>query len=258
MRRSRAFVVVLALAVAIAACGDDDGTAASGSSALTGTLTVLAAASLTDAFEALGEQFEAAHRGTDVEFSFAASSELAAQVREGAPADVFASADEANVQKVVDAGDADGDPVVFARNRLAIAVEAANPEGITGLGDLADPGLVVVLCASEVPCGTYADEALANAGVTVTPKSRGESVKATLSLVELGEADAAIVYATDVAASGKVEAVAIPEDENVVATLPIVRLAASDHPELADAWIDFVTSDAAARVLVDDHGFLAP
>jgi molybdate transport system substrate-binding protein len=114
-----------------------------------------------------------------------------------------------------------------------------------------------VLCASEVPCGKYADEALANAGVTLTPKSRGESVKATLSLVELGEADAAIVYVTDVAANDNVDGVDIPDDANVVATLSIVQLGESENPELAQAWIDYVTSDAAEQVLVDENGFLA-
>ena len=146
-------------------------------------------------------RFEDEQPTSTVEFSFAASSELAVQIQEGAPADVFASADETNMEKVVDSGDVTAEPAIFARNRLAIAVEQGNPEDIEGLDDLADPDLVVVLCASEVPCGRFADEALANAGVSVTPASRAENVKAALTPVELGEADAAIVYVTDVEAS---------------------------------------------------------
>jgi molybdate transport system substrate-binding protein len=270
-RRVAAAMIAGFLLLFVAACGGDDddatdgpassaaataGTTSPGSSGLSGTLTVFAAASLTAGFEALADSFEAANPRVHVKFNFAASSELAAQINEGAPADVFASADEANVQKVVDAGNTAGDPVVFAHNELTIAVEKGNPKDITGLADLAEPDLIVVLCASEVPCGRYADQALANANVTVTPKSRGESVKATLAVVEAGEADAAIVYATDVKASGKVDGVDIPDDQNVSATLPIVALKDAGNAPLASAWIAYVTSADAQHVLVDDYGFL--
>jgi molybdate transport system substrate-binding protein len=246
----RVFVASLVgLAFVAAACGGND--------AAKGHITVFAAASLTAAFEQLGTQFEADHAGTSVKFNFAASSELATQINEGAPADVFASADEKNEQKVVDAGNASGDPVVFAHNELEIAVENGNPKHVTDLASLANPGLLVVLCASEVPCGKYADHALQQADVTVRPKSRGESVKATLSLVESGEADAAIVYVTDVKASGQVDGVEIAANQNVLATLPIVALEDAGNPDLAQAWIDFVQSDAAQHVLRHDFGFLA-
>jgi molybdate transport system substrate-binding protein len=267
----RAFAALLiGLVFVTVACGGDDDASASGPTTTTaahatstsgpelhGDLTVFAAASLTDAFEQLGTQFEAAHPGTNVKFNFAASSQLATQINEGAPADVFASADEANVQKVVDAGNATADPTVFAHNKLEIAVEKGNPKDVTDLASLATPDLVVVLCASEVPCGTYADQALQRANVTVHPRSRGESVKATLSLVASGEADAAIVYVTDVKASGKVAGIEIPDNQNVLATLPIVALKDAGNQDLAQAWVDFVSSDAAQHVLQNDYGFLA-
>jgi molybdate transport system substrate-binding protein len=243
--------LLVGLVLVAAACGGDDDATASGD------IRVFAAASLTAAFEKLGTQFEADHAGTNVKFNFAASSELATQINEGAPADVFASADEANEQKVVDAGNARGTPVVFAHNELEIAVEHGNPKHVTDLTSLANPDLVVVLCASEVPCGKYADQVLQDANVTVNPKSRGESVKATLSLVESGEADAAIVYVTDVKASGKVDGVTIPDNQNVRATLPIVALKDAGNHRLARAWLDFVQSDAAQQVLQHDFGFLA-
>jgi molybdate transport system substrate-binding protein len=269
--RRRAFVALLVGFVFVAvACGGDDDDTASGSTttsatsatttsapALKGDITVFAAASLTDAFEKLGTQFETDYPGTSVKFNFAASSELATQINEGAPADVFASADEANVKKVTEAGNASGDPVVLAHNKLEIAVEKGNPKGVTDLASLSNPDLIVVLCASEVPCGKYADQALQQANVTVNPKSRGESVKATLSLVESGEADAAIVYVTDVKASGKVDGVEIPDNQNVLATLPIVALKDAGNQDLAQAWVDYVQSDAAQQVLQNDYGFLA-
>jgi len=239
-----------ATAVLVSACSNDD-------DVTDRSLRVFAAASLTDAFTELGEAFEAVNRDADVEFNFGASSELVVQIQEGAPADAFASADEANMQKVVDAGLNASDPVVFARNRLAIAVEPGNPKGITGLADLADPDVTVVLCAEQVPCGTYADEALATAGVTLTPVSRGESVKATLSVVELGEADAAIVYVTDARASERVDGIDIPDEENVIATLPIAGLLDTGAPDVADAWVEFVTS-AEGLAILEEYGFLAP
>lgn len=241
----------LIVALFLAGCGSDD-------APTPGSVKVFAAASLTGAFERLGEAFENTHPGADVEFNFAASSALVVQIEQGAPADVFAPAGEADMQKIVGAGGNATAPVVFARNRLAIAVEPGNPQGITGLADLASRDLTVVLCAEQVPCGRYADQALSAAGVQVTPASRGDSVQATLSLVELGEADAAIVYSTDVAASDRVDGVDIPDGQNVIATLPIARLAESGDPETAQEWIDFVTSPAGQAVLTGEFGFLAP
>jgi len=236
-------------------CGDNgDGGA---SSSLSGTVTVLAASSLTEAFEQIGDDFERRHPDVTVELSFAASSQLAAQIQQGAPADVFASADEANMEKVVDSGDVTGTPTVLARNRLEIAVEKGNPRDIGGLDDLDESGLVVILCAEQVPCGELADQALADAGVTLTPASRAENVKAALAPVELGEADAAVVYATDVRASDRVDGVAIPDEVNVIATYPIATLAESPNRAAADAFVANVSSPRAQRILAH-FGFLGP
>jgi molybdate transport system substrate-binding protein len=255
-RASHALAVALVLSLPVTACGDDDNTAVD-SAELSGSVTVLAASSLTDAFEQLGERFEEQHEGATVEFNFAASSTLAQQIQQGAPADVFASADTSTMQLVVDSSDVTGGPAVFARNRLAIAVEEGNPEDIAGLEDLDQPDLVVVLCAEQVPCGSYADQALAEAGVTANVASREENARATLSRVELGEADAAVVYATDVAANGTVDDVAIPDAENVIAAYPIAALDASGNPDAAAAFVKLVRSRRGQDIL-GRFGFLAP
>jgi molybdate transport system substrate-binding protein len=243
----------------VASCSDDNGDerGASRPSSLSGTLTVLAASSLTEAFAQIGDDFEQENPDVDVDVSFAASSELAAQIQQGAPADVFASADEANMQKVVDSGDVADTPTVFARNRLEIAVEEGNPEDIAGLHDLDRRGLVVILCAEQVPCGKFADQALAKAGVRVTPASGAENVKAALAPVELGEADAAIVYVTDVEASDQIDGVQIAAADNVIATYPIATLAESSNRAAANAFVTFVGSAQGQRVL-RQFGFLAP
>jgi molybdate transport system substrate-binding protein len=255
-RTRHALALALVLSLPANACGEDDNTRVD-SAELSGSLTVLAASSLTDAFEQLGKRFEEQHDGATVEFNFAASSTLAQQIQQGAPADVFASADTSTMQQVVDSGDVAGRPAVFARNRLAIAVEEGNPEAIAGLEDLDQPGLVVVLCAEQVPCGSYADQALAEAGVTVNVASREENAGATLSRVELGEADAAVVYATDVEANGSAEGVAIPDADNVIAAYPIATLDASGNADAADAFVKFVRSPRGQNVL-GRFGFLAP
>lgn len=253
------FAPAIGMLVAIALAG-----ACSGSDGRTERhVTVFAAASLTDAFTALEQRFEASEAGIDVTLNFAGSAELAAQIINGAPADVYASADEANMRRLVRAGVVDGVPAVFARNRLAVAVERGNPLGIRGLQDLARSDVTVVTCASQVPCGSYTDEALAKAGVHLAPASREDSVKATLAKVRLGEADAAIVYATDVprragAPDEGVEGVEIPDDENVVATLLIAVLDDASDRTAAREWVRFVTSPEARAVLVDEYGFLAP
>lgn len=258
MRKLRViFVVVASFALVAAACGSDKkATTATTPTrpALEGTITVLAASSLTNGFTALGGEFEAAHPGTKITFSFGSSSDLETQIEQGAPADVFASADQKNMDKLVSAHDNAGAPVDFAKNKLAIAVEKGNPKHIASLADLIKSGLVVVLCDPSVPCGKFADEVLANAKVSVTPKSREASVKATLSKVELGEADAAIVYVSDVASSGKVVGVSIPDDVNVVTTLPITMVKGSKHAALDHAWVDFVVAHKSE--LVATYGFL--
>src|SRR5690606_2898559 len=150
----------------------------SGSPGVTGTVTVFAAASLTDAFEDIAEDFEAANPGARLEFNFAGSSALATQINEGAPADVFASASPATMRTLADAGNADGEPVVFARNQLVIAVDAGNPLGIKGLEDLTEPGVTVALCAEQVPCGAAAKTAIEASGLTIMPVSFEENVRA--------------------------------------------------------------------------------
>ncbi|MCG2798799.1 MAG: molybdate ABC transporter substrate-binding protein, partial [Cellulomonas sp.] len=178
------------------------GAGASASSDVSGTVTVLAAASLTETFTELAEGFEAAHPGVEVVLSFGASSALATQIVEGgAPADVFASASTSTMDTVVSAAEAEA-PVTFASNTLQIAVPPDNPAGVTGLADLADPAVKVALCQPEVPCGKVAAKVLAAAGVAVTPVTLENDVKSTLSKVELGEVDAGLVYVTDVLAAG--------------------------------------------------------
>ncbi|HEY1740001.1 MAG TPA: molybdate ABC transporter substrate-binding protein, partial [Acidimicrobiia bacterium] len=222
---------------------------------LKGSINVLAASSLTNAFTALGKDFESAYPGTKVSFSFGSSAMLATQIENGAPADVFASADQDNMNKIVKAKDNSGTPQNFAENKLEIAVAPGNPKHITTLADLTKPGTVVVLCDPSVPCGKFADQVLANAKVTVTPKSREANVKATLSKVSLGEADAAVVYVSDVkTAGGKVDGVTIPDSVNVLTTLPIVTLKGSSHSDVATAWDNYVV--AHQQELVSQFGFL--
>lgn len=219
------------------------------------TLTVFAAASLTDAFTELGEAYERTGPGVEVEFSFASSSDLARQVVEGAPVAVYASADTANMDKVTGAGAAGGTPVVFATNSAEIIVAPGNPLGIAGLDDLAERDLVVVVCASEVPCGAYADQIVERAGVDVTPDSFEENVRGVVTKVTLGEADAGIVYRTDVLAAGdRASGVEIPDDVNVVAEYLIVSVSGDT---VADRFVEFVTGPDGQDVLAT-YGFSAP
>jgi molybdate transport system substrate-binding protein len=243
-------ILVTTCAVLCAACGSSS----KQSSTLSGHATVLAASSLTSAFTGLGKEFEAAHPGTKLDFSFGASSELETQIEQGAPADAFASADQSNMDKVVAADLNADDPVNFVKNKLVIVTEKGNPRNIRTPADLAKRGTIVVLCDPSVPCGKFADQVLDNAKVAVTPKSREANVKATLSKVELGEADAAIVYVSDATSSGKVDAVPIPDEVNVITTLPIVLLAGAENAPVAQAWIDFVVAHESE--LVDTYGFL--
>jgi molybdate transport system substrate-binding protein len=237
----------------LAACGD-----AGPADGADGTVTVFAAASLTAAFTEIGEAFMAERPDAEVVFNFAASSELVTQLGEGAPADVFASADQNNMTKLAEAGGNATESVLFARNLLQIIVGPDNPTGITGVADLASEDLVVVTCAPEVPCGKYAAEIFANAGVTVTPKSLEENVKAVVSKVTLGEADAGIVYQTDVIAAGADAAgVEIPEDINVLAEYPVAVTKDAPNTDGAQAFIDFVLSEQGQKIL-DSYGFLAP
>jgi molybdate transport system substrate-binding protein len=252
--RIRSAAVLLVAALVLAACGDDSSGGGSGAGS-PAEIKVFAAASLTAAFTELGAQFTAANGGTRVSFNFAGSQALATQIQQGAPADVFASADVPNMDKVRDLV---GDPQVFAGNLLQILVEKGNPKGVKGLDDLAGSDLKVVLAAEEVPAGKYAKQILDRAGVSVRPVSREDNVKAVVTKVSLGEADAGIVYVTDVTAGGdKVEGVDIPEEQNVVATYPIATVKASKAQDKAQAFMDLVRSDLGQQVL-ENHGFLPP
>jgi len=218
-------------------------------------IRVSAAASLTDAFTELEAAFEATHPGFDVVLNLAGSSALRFQILEGAPVDVFASADAANMERVVEAGEVGFSPVVFARNRLQIAVPPGNPAGIAGLEDFDDQGALIGLCAAEVPCGTFARRALARAGVAPAPDTNEPDVRALLTKIELGELDAGIVYATDVvAAEGAVAGVDISREENVVAEYPIAVLERASNPAGARAFVDFVLSEGGQAIL-SNHGF---
>ena len=258
-RSSIGLAVALAVVLGLGArCGDDDVRPAAApsstgpASSLAGKVTVLAAASLSESFEELGAAFEAAHPGTEVVFSFDSSSALAAQANAGAPADVFASADQPNMKKVTEAGNA-ADPRVFAHNKLAIIVAKGNPEKVEGLADLAKVSFVV--CAPEVPCGKYGVEALAKAGVTARPKSYETNVKGVVTKVTTGAVDAGIGYITDARASaGSAEGIELPEEHNVLAEYPMAVLKQSPNPALAEAFLDYVLGPDGQGILVK-YGF---
>jgi molybdate transport system substrate-binding protein len=245
-------IIATGLGLLVAACGGG------GAGAPAGTLTVFAAASLTDAFDDLASAFESSHSGVKVAYNFAGSQVLAGQIVQGAAADVFASASTTQMDVVAKAGRAAGTPHIFTSNVLELVVEPGNPKGVNGLADLAKPDLKVVLAAPEVPAGHYSAEALAKAGVQVKPVSLENDVRSVLSKVELGEADVAIVYHSDVVAAGdKVEGVEIPTSQNVPARYPIVALTGALNPKAAAAFIDFVRS-GEGQLILRRHGFAAP
>ncbi len=237
----------------LAACGSDD--KSGGSSKV--TLHVFAAASLTESFTALGKEFEKDHPDTTVVFEFGPSSGLAEEIGQGAPADVFASASPTNMDTAVQAGDA-SDPQDFAKNSAEIAVPPSNPATITQLSDLAKPGVKVVLCQPQVPCGKVAQEVFTKANLTVKPVSEEVDVKSTLAKVTTGEADAGMVYVTDVQAAGdKVKGIVIPADQNASTTYPIATTTKSKHKKQAKQFVDLVLSADGAAVL-EKAGFKSP
>jgi molybdate transport system substrate-binding protein len=255
-----------ALGLAVSGCGSAAGPASAGGPAstpsssqkITGTVTVFAAASLTGVFTDLGHRLEKQHPGLSVRFDFAGSSALATQLTQGAPADVFASADQAQMDTVTKAGLAGGARVVFARNVLEIAVPPGNPGHVTGLADFAKPDLTLAVCAPQVPCGAAAQQVFTAAHVDARPDSQEEDVKAALTKVELGEVDAALVYATDVKAAGaKVEGIEFPEAQKAVNSYPICVLKAGPDAAAARAFVDLVRSPAGRQALAD-AGFRAP
>lgn len=245
---------LLAACLLVAACGSDEGaqadtTTSGGAASPRGTLTVVAASSLTDAFGEIASAFEVANDGVDVELSFDGSARLATAILQGAPAEVFASADEVNMARVADQGLTSGAPVVFATNVLQIVVAAGNPLGIDSLDDLASPDVTLSLCGPEVPCGKYAREAFDAAGLAVPPAGDQESVKGVLTQVQLGEADAGIVYLTDGLAAEGVEGIDLPAAGQVEATYVASVLAEASNPDAAAAFLAYLTGDEARSIL---------
>ncbi|MFF2083580.1 molybdate ABC transporter substrate-binding protein [Nocardia sp. NPDC058176] len=257
IRTVRAVALAGAIAVAAVGCGNDTTEPAAGEE-LGGTVTVFAAASLTETFTELGKQFEAAHPGTKVVYSFGASSALAEQIKQGAPADVFASAAPRNMQQVVDAGEVTATPVTFVRNRLEIVVPQGNPGNITGLADFGKTEPKIALCAEQVPCGAAAKTVFEVAGVDPQPDTREADVKAVLTKVTLGEVDAALVYRTDVQAAGdKVEGIEFPEADKAINDYPVAPLAKAPNAAAAAAFVEFIGSEQA-RTVFGQAGFDTP
>jgi molybdate transport system substrate-binding protein len=258
----RRLVLLIVAAVFLAACGSSPSTAATSPAAtpspiaLSGNVSVFAAASLTASFTALGSSFQTTNPGVTVKFNFAGTPTLVTQIEQGAPADVFASADTTNMDKLTADGFTAGASLVFAHNLLEIVVGPGNPKGITGLADLAKSGVIYISEAPSVPAGKYSLQALKSAGVTVTPKSLETSVTAVIGKIELGEADAGIVYTTDVTAAGsKVSGVQIPAANNVTATYPIVVVKGTTNAAAAYAFTSYVVS-ATGQSALASFGFL--
>jgi len=250
--KSLAAVTSVAALVPLAACGSsNDSGAQSGGQ----TLTVFAAASLETTFDTLGKQFEAAHPGVTVKFDYDGSSTLVSQIQQGAPADVFASADEPNMSKL---GSTAQSPKDFATNVLEIATPPGNPAHISSLADLGKPGVKVVVCAAGVPCGDAATQLEKDQGVTVSPVSEEQSVTDVLGKVESGEADAGLVYVTDVKGAGsKVTGVPIKGTAQVTNTYPIATLQGASQPQLASEFVDYVLGSQGQQAL-QAAGFGAP
>ena len=226
--------------------------------AVTGDVVVFAASSLTEAFTEIGDSFKVDNPGANIVFTFAGSGDLVTQIGEGAPADVFASADDPNMMKLTDAGESAGEPVSIAKNTMEIIVEKGNPKAVSGVADLAKPDLLIVLCAEAVPCGKSAAAVLKNAAVTVSPVSLEDKVKGVVTKVTAGEADAGIVYVSDVNAAGDtVAGLEIPADINVINNYSMVVTKESTNTAGAHTFIDYVASDAGQAIL-DKYGFLAP
>jgi molybdenum ABC transporter molybdate-binding protein len=248
LRRVNASVTALVtvLVMTLAGCGG---------SATSTTLTVLAASSLTDVFGELGRTYRLSHKDVTIRFSFAGSQELAAQVKEGAPADALATADAQTMDGV--AKYVSGRRV-FAHNSLTIAVAPGNPRRIRGPADLSRPGLRVVLAAQNVPVGRYSRQVLDKAGATVRPRSEEIDVRSVLTRVRTGEADAGIVYITDLKSAGRaVSSVPIPADQNVTANYPAAAVKDADHQDAAKAFVTWLTS-AEARATLNKYGFTTP
>jgi molybdate transport system substrate-binding protein len=252
------------LLCSVSGCGSSEqasstsSSGASSSAAAGGKLIVFAAASLKQPFTDIGAQFKTDNPGSDVEFSFAGSSDLVTQLTQGAPADVFASADTNNMDKAAKANLLSGGPVNFASNTLTIVTAPGNPKKIASFKDLTQPGLSVVVCAPQVPCGSATKKVEQATGVTLNPVSEESQVTDVLTKVTSGEADAGLVYVTDAQGAGdKVTAVAFPESADAVNTYPIAVLQQSKTPDLARKFVDLVTAEAGQKVLTA-AGFAKP
>jgi molybdate transport system substrate-binding protein len=259
--RTAACALAAALVTLLAACSSATQPAAPGSSTDgtdgNGTVTVLAAASLTEAFTQIGNDFEARHAGSTVTFSFGSSATLATQIVQGAPADVFAAASSATMETAAAAGAAQT-PTNFVSNTLRIAVPKGNPHKITGLEDFADGSKRMALCAPQVPCGAVATKVFAVAKIVPKPDTLEQDVKAAVQKVASDEVDAALVYKTDVlAARDKVDGIEFAEAQEAINTYPIATLTNSKNPELAKAFVDYVLSSDGQAVLAE-AGFVKP
>ena len=248
--------------LALAACSSStstiSSTGASSAAKPTGTVVVFAATSLTDVFNAIGAQFEKANPGVSVKFNYNGSSSLATQITQGAPADVFASASPTNMETVTSQSLASATPKIFTRNTGEIMVEAGNPDHVKSLADLANPALKVVTCAPQVPCGALATALFKNADVTVKPVSQEQNVGGVVTKVSLGEADAGIVYTTDVKANGtKTAGVPIPANENAITDYPIAEVKGAPNATAAAAFIAYVLGPDGQQEL-KSFGFLPP
>ena len=257
MSRAGGTLTAALLLAVLSGCGS--GSMPSGQAASSGPpLTVYAAASLKGTFTELGQRFEASHAGSKVIFSFAGSSDLVAQLQQGAPADVLASADTKNMDKAKADNLLNANPVSFASNTLQIAVPPGNPAAIGSFADLAKPGVKLVVCAPQVPCGSATQTIETATGVTLAPVSEESSVTDVLGKVQTRQADAGLVYVTDVqGAAGKVAGVPFPESNQAVNVYPIAVLAASKNKDLATAFVQLVTSAEGQQVLAD-AGFGKP
>jgi molybdate transport system substrate-binding protein len=272
MNRSRWLIILMLLMAALTACGGAtpaSPAATNTSAGTTGELTVFAAASLTDAFKAIGQQFRAANGGASVTFNFAGSDQLATQINQGAPADVFASANKKQMDVVIKAGEIiSGAEHTFARNRLVVVYPKGNPAKLVALKDLANPGLKIVLANKSVPVGGYALDFLGKASklpeyteaysptVLKNVVSYEENVKAVLSKITLGEADAGIVYTTDAATvtDGSISTLSIPDNLNTIATYPIAAIKNAKNADLAKKFVEFVLSPHGQQILAK-YGF---
>jgi molybdate transport system substrate-binding protein len=251
-------VGVALVGVLAAGCGGTEGTPQQDAAAPAGEVVVFAASSLTDAVGDLADAFTAHHPDVRVTASLAGSQQLAGQIVDGAPADLFLSADDTRMQQVVDAGHVEGEPVVVATNRLAIAVEPGNPHDVRGLDDLARADLLVALASPEVPAGAYAVQALTTAGVEASPVTLEPDVRSVAAKVELGEVDVGLVYASDiVAAAGRLESVEVPEELDPRPRIPAAVLADAPNAPAARAFLAFLTSEEGQAILAA-NGFGPP